>query len=528
MKSKIVVLLLLVSFLSYSKLVVVGDENFPPFEWVNEQGEYVGFNVDLMKAVASELNESVEFRPMKWVDAVESVKNGSADIIQGIKYSEERSKFLDFAKPSLTSSSAIFVKKEDYTIHSVSSLVGKKVSVQKADYSHNILSNVSGIELLLFDDYEQALRALEEGKVDAFMGGKYAALYFIKKDNLKDLKIAKDDIDPKPYGIAVKQGNTALLDKVNSALVRIEERGAKKALFEKWFGEEINNYPDITRILSIWLTIFVVSFVLFNFFYYGWTKSLEKKVKERTKELEYSRQELLVTMKELEKAFEKLKEKDRERDEFIRTVSHELKTPVTIMQLNLDLLTGYSKKYKGKEKQVINRIRRATVRLDKTIKDILEFERARKARLSRKVKVKEAIRESISEVIPLAEAKKLKIKRKISGSPIARMSKEDLVRVLVNLLSNAVKFDDKGPIEVSAVVVDGEVLISVKDHGVGLSKEELGKVFTPFFKASPEKPGTGIGLSVAKKIVKLYGGRIWAESKGKNKGAVFRFTVPKA
>jgi len=118
-----------------------------------------------------------------------------------------------------------------------------------------------------------------------------------------------------------------------------------------------------------------------------------------------------------------------------------------------------------------------------------------------------------------------------SGKTTLSVDKDKILQVLTNLIGNALKFTDAGYVEVGIVDKGGHVECYVADTGVGISKEDLGKVFGRFqqFKgtASASQKGTGLGLSITKDIVTLHGGKIWVESEP-GSGTKFTFTIPRA
>jgi signal transduction histidine kinase len=102
---------------------------------------------------------------------------------------------------------------------------------------------------------------------------------------------------------------------------------------------------------------------------------------------------------------------------------------------------------------------------------------------------------------------------------------------MFNLLSNAIKFTpDGGTIRIEAKIESSDLVISVSDTGIGMTSNELIKLFTPFYQASGgiknKTPGTGLGLSITKSIIEKHGGRIWVESEGLCRGSCFSFTLP--
>ena len=148
------------------------------------------------------------------------------------------------------------------------------------------------------------------------------------------------------------------------------------------------------------------------------------------------------------------------------------------------------------------------------------------------VVIEKVIEEPILVFRNWAETKSIKIDKKIQeGLPQANIDANKIIQVINNLLGNAIKFTpDNGTITVEAVLRgDKEIEISVTDTGIGISEEELPKVFHKFYQVSgnlqTEIRGTGIGLAIAKEIVELHGGRIWVESQV-GKGTRFIFTLP--
>ncbi len=134
-------------------------------------------------------------------------------------------------------------------------------------------------------------------------------------------------------------------------------------------------------------------------------------------------------------------------------------------------------------------------------------------------------------VKPLAESKGIELKTRVSAQLKPFMA--DLRRVeqvLLNLLSNAVKFTEQGFVEVSAEEKEDNVLVRVKDTGIGIKKEDIETIFKTFSQVdsglSRKYEGTGLGLSISKRLVELMGGRIWVESIS-GKGSTFSFSLPK-
>jgi len=171
---------------------------------------------------------------------------------------------------------------------------------------------------------------------------------------------------------------------------------------------------------------------------------------------------------------------------------------------------------------------RNATRLRNSIEDILELSRIgstteyKKERVDVR-KIIEPARETYGQI-----AKRKGVGLEVRAEPLFVLGDPSLLPYVVsNLVSNAIKFTDKGKIVITAKAVDGEVAISIKDTGTGISKENRARLFTKFFKADASAPGTGVGLAIVKEIIEGHGGRIDVRSE-LGKGSTFTIYLPKA
>ena len=243
------------------------------------------------------------------------------------------------------------------------------------------------------------------------------------------------------------------------------------------------------------------------------------------------------------------KEVDMMKTDFISTVSHELRTPLTSI---LGFANIISKKFKDVIYPVLNpedKKTRKTAdqiesnldiiisegnRLTSLINDVLDIAKMEAGKVEWKDErftAIYAIEHAVSATSSLFQAKGLGIITEVEdGISDIYADKDRFIQVIINLLSNAVKFTDKGNVTVRAKSAGDFLLISVSDNGIGISKENLNKVFEKFKQVGDtltDKPkGTGLGLPICKQIVGHYGGKIWTESK-EGKGSTFYFTAPR-
>jgi len=262
-----------------------------------------------------------------------------------------------------------------------------------------------------------------------------------------------------------------------------------------------------------------------------------KAVEERAEKLEKSRSAMIYLLKdmdqarkELEHAYEGLQALDRLKDEFISMSAHELKTPLTSM---FSLSQQMSGKELGeltkKQEKALGIISRGVERLRGSVEKILEISRLESGRMElykEKLQLSALIQAVAVRTKPLAELKKISLTQEIPELPLVEADGGRMATVLTNLIENAIKFTPKGgKVTVEAEHGGDQVIVRVRDTGVGIAKKDLPKLFTKFFQVDHTKLGAGLGLSICKRLVEAHGGEIWCES-GLEKGSTFSFTLP--
>jgi len=225
---------------------------------------------------------------------------------------------------------------------------------------------------------------------------------------------------------------------------------------------------------------------------------------------------------------------DKAKSEFLSITSHELRTPITPMKAQLQMLeNGYFGKLMDKQKESIGIILRNAERLDRIIEDFLEVSRIEAARLKfvfRKTDLTDTITDTITFLEGFAKEKNIKLIINTTNLPIIQVDPDRVSQVLRNLTHNAIKFSkNDSKIEIAAETKKDYVLFSVKDYGVGMTSEDKLRVFEPFYQIEGhldrKHGGTGLGLAICRGIVESQKGKLWVESTVDN-GSTFYFTVP--
>ena len=221
-------------------------------------------------------------------------------------------------------------------------------------------------------------------------------------------------------------------------------------------------------------------------------------------------------------------------------LTHELRAPVTAIRLGLEMLQEQvTRRLEADEKQMLTLAIKNTARLEGLINDIMDYSKivAGKMTVTREpCEARALINDAVDAMQTMALSKGVKLAKEVEdGLPRVSAEARRVVQVLTNLISNAIKFSPtRGTVTVSVEAGRyehaGALVFRVKDMGCGIPAEDIEKVFDMFVQSTSGKKknvGTGLGLTLARAMVKLHGGRIWAES-WKGAGTSFYFTIPVA
>jgi len=255
----------------------------------------------------------------------------------------------------------------------------------------------------------------------------------------------------------------------------------------------------------------------------GFSEKLEREVEKRTKELS--------------EAYEELKKLDRAKSEFVSIASHQLRTPLTAIKgyISMMLENSYGRAPKKMQKPLEN-IYASNERLIKLVNDLLNISRIEAGRMEvqpEETSVEEILKSIVEELKNEVERKGIYLKTEFpKGTKVKKISidKDKIRQVILNIIDNAIRYTNRGGITVRTLTKDNKYQIEVADTGEGMTREEISHLFESFSRGKAGArfwtEGAGLGLYVAKKFVDMHGGKIWAQSPGKDKGSIFFIELP--
>ncbi len=224
-----------------AKVYVVGtDAAYAPFESQNEKGEIVGFDIEVVQAIAAKAGIEVKFVNTPWEGIFNTLQQGDRDmVVSAVTITDERKQTMDFSEPYFDAQQLIAVK-ENSKVAKFADLKKLKVGVQTGTTGDEAVSKLLGktsTNIKRFESTPLALKELESGGVDAVVADNGVITHYVANNPGGKFKMVADkEFVPEQYGIALKKGNTELQAKINQGLAAIKADGTYAQIYAKYFG----------------------------------------------------------------------------------------------------------------------------------------------------------------------------------------------------------------------------------------------------------------------------------------------------
>jgi polar amino acid transport system substrate-binding protein len=520
-------------------VVVGGDSDYPPYEFIDKQGKPAGFNVDLTRAIAAVMGLEVEIRLGPWDGMRRALDSGEVDIVQGMAFSRQRTGEVDFSTPHALLYQSIWTRRDDRRIRFLEDLRGKEVLVMRNSIMQDFMKSYDpSAKLVLTDSLADALKLLNQGRGDCALVSKLTGKYLEKELGLGRIIPVARPIITQPYGYAVKKGNAELLGKFNEGLAVLKRSGEFQEIHGRWLGV-LESQPVTWQRALRYVALVAVPLLLILAGTVAWSRALQEKVAQRTRELAREVAEKQCALEELRLHQDQLIQADKMASLgiLVAGVAHEINNPNGLILLNLPrfeevyrcslpILDAYLRengdfslgrhsyaRLRDELPHMLSETQDAAKRIKRIVSELKDFARRDSAELTEVIDFNALVQAAVR----LVENAVTKGGHRLLADyaqdlPPVRGSRQRVEQVIVNLLVNALQaLEGKGKrIFIATSLESGPeaVLCTVRDEGRGIAPEHLARLTDPFFTTKREEGGTGLGLSVSAGIVKEHGGTL--------------------
>jgi PAS domain S-box-containing protein len=285
-------------------VVFVSNTAYPPFEYLDIEGEHIGMSVELARWISTEFGFQARFTDTSLKEAQERVLNGEADVLTSFLYGREYDSAFDFTQPIFNISASLFVASGNSGITSVDDLDGKTVAMQAGDHAREfLLSKGINANVVLIDNFHEAAALAASGQVDAFVGDERIVSNSLHSNHHHpDIKKVGEPIYAGLICMAVADGDSLLLGVLQKGITRAREKGVLELINRKWLGSScvVCEVP-----VSFWdryrtaILIVLVSMASLTLLVWVWNRRLRSQVRNRTRMLSESEETLRTTLEAL-------------------------------------------------------------------------------------------------------------------------------------------------------------------------------------------------------------------------------------
>lgn len=528
---------------SQPTIIIGGDRDYPPYEFLDKKGQPAGYNVDLTRAIADVMGMKVEFRFGGWSEARNALLEGRVGVLQGISFSEDRTRTLSFSPPHTIINHAIFARKETPPVSSIEELRGKTIIVFQDGIMHDYLASLGfGPNLVMTPTPADALRLLASGRHDYAVLAMLPGMYIIREHKLSNLVPVAKSISTQKYCYAVKKGNEELLARFNEGLAILKKTGQYQEIYDRWLG--VLGPPKVAWEKVVWYgAILLGPLLLILAGTVVWSRMLQQQVARRTEELALEVAERKRALDELKLHQDKLIQADKMASLgiLVAGVAHEINNPNGLILLNMPILREvyqdaeevleerftkqgdftlgglpYSR-MRDEVPHLLDEMQEGANRIKRIVEELKDFARQDSSAAVETVDFNAVVQAAVRLVDSSLRSSTTRFEAQYAPSlPPILGNAQRIEQVVVNLLLNACQAlpDMERGIFLSTFhdQAAGTVVLTLADEGLGIAPEHLARLTDPFFTTKRESGGTGLGLSVSATIVNEHSGALTFES----------------
>lgn len=514
------------------KFVFGADEHYPPIEFRDANGQPAGFQIELIKAIAQNLNVQVEIRIGPWSEIYASFSKGEIDVV-GMSEHDVRKKNFIFGTSLTSVVGEVFIRLGGTSVSDIKYLEGKEVIIEGGALADQVLEDRKiNYKPIRVKSEAEAIRLLASGKHDCAIVSQHVGRMTMKAEKLDNLTTTGAAIFNTDHALAVRKDRQHILEKLNAGLAELKKSGEYNRIYERWLSpaeRDVLPVRDVWR----WALRIGVPLAVIGLLALAWITLLNKQVARRNKELADEYQKRFDLEKTLAAA-----QQHEALAQLAMHISHDFNNYLCIISAAAQFAQQSTALRSAHEQaDLINQTANKAMLLLKSLMS---------AARSQAMKVKRVnLNRHLHNLLPSIEklvGEQVKLHVDLGKDlPGVLTDPQCLEMVLLNLCTNARDaMHRQGHLHITASRISvpspripehvelkpGDyVQLQIRDSGIGIKQDLLQRIFDPYYSTKAVGQGTGLGLSSGLGMIQQMGGHLWAESPP-DSGAIFHIVLP--
>lgn len=501
------------------------DATYSPYAMQDAAGAVVGIDPDYLALIGQRtgLKFRNEVRP-DWGQVVNDFKAGELDVLLSLSRTPDRENYLSYTQSYAHAPNVVITRSDSPYLFALAELKGHTIAIPRdsAGLRDDIARFVPGNTVVEFDTPAECYQAVANGEVYAAIGEIANASYLIKAHRWTNLRLGSVISSSADLYLGVRKDWPVLAQIINKAVAGISPEDRER-INNRWIAADTSVYHHWAKAFKASALIAMVAVLIFLLIFLH-NRRLAGELAERRR-----------IQAELELTRDRLVQASQEKSELMHMVAHDLRGPLTAIQLGVELLRmepPLSEESRGNTTERIDESARQMTRL---IGDLLSAQNVEEGRFSLNYVAGDALhlaRAAVTSLATVARHKQIEIEAKLPEKPVPLTTDfVALQQVVDNLLSNALKYSPSGSrVEIAVTAKNSHCRIEVRDQGPGVRADERETIFEKFGRGSAVptqgEESIGLGLWIVRRFAMALHGQVWCEPGRDGIGSAFIVEVP--
>jgi len=501
------------------------DATYSPYAMQDAAGQVVGIDPDYLELIGRRTGLKFQNEVRNdWGRIVQDFKAGQVDVLMSLAHTADREGYLTYTRSYASAPNVIVTRSDSPYLFALAELKGRTIGIPKGAVAlrRDLNQFLPGNTVVEYEGSVDCYRAVANGEVYAAVGEVANASYLIRAHHWNNLRLGSVISTSADLYLGVRKDWSMLTQIINKAIDGISP-GDRELINNRWIAVDtsvVHRWARAFKIAALVAALAIVVFLLIGLH----NRRLARELAERRR-----------IQGELERTRDRLVKASQEKSELMHMVAHDLRGPLSAIQLGVELLQMNPPLSDSSRATTILRVNESADQMSRLISDLLSAQNVEEGRFAMNYVAGDALylaRAAVNSLSTVAEHKHIAVETCLPEKPVPLITDfVALQQVVDNLLSNALKYSPSGSrVEIAVEAMKTNCRIEVRDQGPGVKPEERERIFEKFSRgsASPTagEESIGLGLWIVRRFTLALHGHVWCEPGPGGIGSAFIVEVP--